>query len=399
MKTKAAVLYRMGLPAPYAESKPLVIDDVELAGPGEGEVLVEVVAAGLCHSDLSVIDGSRPRVMPMLLGHEAAGIVRELGPGVRSVAAGDHVVFSFVPLCGRCPMCAGGRAALCENGSKANAAGTLLTGQRRLKNRAGEPLNHHLGVSGFAQFTVAATESLVRIDADMPFEKAALFGCAVMTGVGAVVNTAKVEAGAAVVIVGLGGVGLSAVMGAKAAGAGPIVAVDRLESKLALALKLGASHAVLVSEARRVSEGARPATSHGSISLADASGSLDQIRSLTDGGAHYAFECAGHPDALALAYAATRRGGTTIAVGLPSPKLSFSLPHVNLVADERTLKGSFMGSCIPSRDVPRFMAMHRAGLLPIDALHTHTLALDDVNAGMDALASGQAVRQIIRFSG
>ncbi len=284
-------------------------------------------------------------------------------------------MFSFVPLCGRCSMCAGGRAALCENGSKANAAGTLLSGQRRLKNRAGEPLNHHLGVSGFAQFTVAAAESLVWIDANMPLEKAALFGCAVMTGVGAVVNTAKVEPGAAVVIVGLGGVGLSAVMGAKTAGAGPIVAVDRLESKLALARKLGATHAV----------------------LASAADSVEQIRSLTDGGAHYAFECAGHPDALALAYAATRRGGTTVAVGLPSPKLAFALPHVNLVADERTLKGSFMGSCIPSRDVPRFMAMYRAGLLPIDGLHTHTIALDDINAGMDALASGQAVRQMIRF--
>jgi alcohol dehydrogenase len=375
MKTKAAVLYRMGQPAPYAESKPLVIDDVELDGPGEGEVLVEVVAAGLCHSDLSVIDGSRPRPMPMLLGHEAAGVVRELGPGVRSVAERDRVVFSFVPICGRCAMCVGGRAALCENGSKVNAAGTLLRGERRLKNRAGETLNHHLGVSAFAQFTVVAAESLVKIDADLPLEKAALFGCAVMTGVGAVVNTAKVEPGAAVAIVGLGGVGLSAVMGAKAAGAWPIVAVDRLESKLTLAKTLGATHPV----------------------LASAADAAEQIRAITAGGAHYALECVGHPDALALAYAASRRGGTVVAVGLPSPKLTFPLPHVNLVAEERTIKGSFMGSCVPSRDVPRFIAMHRAGQLPIDALHTHTIALDDINAAFDALASGQAVRQMIRF--
>ena len=376
MKTKAAVLYRSGLPRPYAESQPLVVDDVELSGPGEGEVLVEVGAAGICHSDLSVIDGSRPRVMPMLLGHEAAGTVREVGPGVRSVAAGDHVVFSYVPLCGRCTMCAAGRRALCENGLKANLAGTLLNGQRRLTNRSGEMLHHHLGVSAFAQFTVAMAESLVRIDAELPLEKAALFGCAVMTGVGAVVNTAKVQAGASVVIVGLGGVGLSAVLGAKAAGAGPIVAVDVLESKLDLARKFGATHVV-------------PATA------ADAG---EQICAVTNGGADYALECAGHPDGLALAYAATRRGGTTVAVGLPSPKLSFPLSHVSLVADERTIKGSFMGSSVPPRDIPRFVAMYRSGLLPVDLLHTHTIPLEEINAGMDALASGQVVRQMIRFN-
>jgi alcohol dehydrogenase len=375
MKAKAAVLYRMGLPRPYAESKPLVVDDVELFGPAEGEVLVEVGAAGLCHSDLSVIDGSRPRIMPMLLGHEAAGIVREIGPGVRSVAAGDHVVFSYVPLCGRCSACATGRGALCENGTRANLAGTLLNGQRRLKNRVGDPLYHHLGVSAFSQFTVAMAESLVRIDPELPLDKAALFGCAVMTGVGAVVNTAKVEPGAAVVIVGLGGVGLSAVMGAKAVGAGPIVAVDLLESKLALARKLGATHVV----------------------HAAAADAVEQIRAATHAGADYALECAGHPDALALAYSATRRGGTTIAVGLPSPKLTFPLSHLSLVADERTIKGSFMGSCVPQRDVPRFVAMYRAGLLPVDLLHTDTIALENINAGMDALASAQVVRQMIRF--
>ena len=365
----------MAQPAPYAESKPLAIEDLEISGPREGEVLVELAAAGLCHSDLSVIDGSRPRVMPMVLGHEAAGIVREIGPGVRSVVEGDHVVFSFVPICGRCPMCLGGRGAMCENGSTANLAGTLLNGARRFTDAAGREVNHHLGVSAFSQFSVAVAESLVPIDRDLPLEKAALFGCAVMTGVGAVVNTAKVESGAAVAIFGLGGVGLSAVLGARAAGAGPIVAVDLLETKLALARKFGATHTV----------------------NAAAIDALEQIRSVTGGGAHYAFECVGHPAGLAQAYAATRRGGTTVAVGLPSPSLSFPLTHVSLVSEERTIKGSFMGSCVPQRDIPRFIAMYRSGLLPVDQLHTHSIRLEEINAGMDALAAGQVVRQIIRF--
>jgi Zn-dependent alcohol dehydrogenase len=236
-------------------------------------------------------------------------------------------------------------------------------------------VNHHLGVSAFSQFTVAAAESLVPVDANLPLEKAALFGCAVMTGVGAVVNTAKVEAGMAVAVFGLGGVGLSAVLGARAAGAGPIVAIDLLEPKLALARQFGATHTV----------------------NAAAPDALDQIRAATGGGAHYAFECVGHPAGLAQAYAATRRGGTTVAVGLPSPSLSFPLTHVSLVSEERTIKGSFMGSCVPQRDIPRFIAMYRSGVLPVDQLHTDTIRLEDINAGMDALAAGQVVRQVIGF--
>src|SRR5690606_24640433 len=202
----AAVLYEMGRPRPYAESSPVEIREVELAEPGKGEVLVEVAAAGLCHSDLSVIDGSRPRVMPMVLGHEASGVVREVGPGVRDISPGQHVVFSFVPVCGECDFCAGGRGALCEAGAKANAAGTLLSGGRRFGDPRSDELNHHLGVSGFSQFTVAAQESLVVIDKTLPLTTAALFGCAVLTGVGAVLNTAQVEPERSVAVFGLGGV-------------------------------------------------------------------------------------------------------------------------------------------------------------------------------------------------
>src|SRR4051794_30703273 len=217
MRTKAAVLYEMGKPQPYADSSPLVIEDLELDAPGHGEVLVEVVAAGLCHSDLSTINGSRPRPLPMVLGHEASGIVRDLGAGVADLKVDDHVVFSFVPTCGRCLCCATGRPALCENGAASNTAGTLLGGGVRFR-KGGAPVLHHLGVSAFSRYTVAAQESLVLIDPAMPIERAALFGCAVLTGIGAVTNAAKVVPGQSVAVFGLGGVGLSAVMGAKLAG-------------------------------------------------------------------------------------------------------------------------------------------------------------------------------------
>jgi alcohol dehydrogenase len=232
MKTKAAVLYNMGAQSPYAKSLPLVIDEISLAGPSAGEVLVEIAGAGLCHSDLSVIDGSRPRTMPMVMGHEASGIVRDVGADVREFAPGDHVVFSFVPVCGRCSFCASGRGALCEPGARANVAGTLLSGARHFSDSKSMACNHHLGVSAFSQFTVAAQESLVKIDASLPLTTAALFGCAVMTGVGAVVNTARVTPGSSVAVFGMGGVGLSVIMGAHAIGAYPIIAIDRISVKL-----------------------------------------------------------------------------------------------------------------------------------------------------------------------
>jgi alcohol dehydrogenase len=374
MKTRAAVLRQMGLPAPYAQSKPLAIETIELAPPGPGELLVRVTAAGLCHSDLSVIDGTRPRVMPMALGHEAAAVVVECGAGVADYAPGDAVVFSFVPVCGHCAPCASGRAALCEPGAKANVAGTLLGGARRLSDASGE-ISHHLGVSGFAEHAVVAAASAVKIEAGLPPEIAALFGCAVLTGVGAVVNTAKVEPGATVAIFGLGGVGLAALLGARASGAATIIAVDLLESKLALAKELGATHVVNAANGD-------PAAA---------------IREIVRGGVAYCFESAGNERALAAAYAATARGGTTITMGLPHPSKQFSISAVSLTVEERTVKGSYMGSAVPSRDIPRFIAMYRAGLLPVDRLLTHRLRLDEINEGFDVLARGEAVRQVVLF--
>ncbi|MGH6903985.1 MAG: alcohol dehydrogenase catalytic domain-containing protein, partial [Geminicoccaceae bacterium] len=240
MKTRAAVLQAIGRPPPYAKSRPLVVEELALDPPGPGEVLIEIKAAGLCHSDLSVINGDRPRPTPMALGHEAAGIVRELGPGVSDLAAGDHVVLVFVPSCGRCIACMEGRPALCEPGAAANGAGHLLSGTRKLR-RADGPVHHHMGVSAFAELAVVSHNSCVRIDPELPLEEAALFGCAVLTGVGAVVNTARVMPGQSVAVVGLGGVGLNAVLGARLAGARRIVALDLVDDKLALAREIGAT--------------------------------------------------------------------------------------------------------------------------------------------------------------
>src|SRR6266508_1847737 len=231
MKIRGAVLQAMGAETPYARSRPLVIEDVDLDPPGAGEVLVKIAAAGLCHSDLSVINGDRPRPTPMLLGHEAAGVVEETGASVTDLQKGDHVVMVFVPSCGHCLPCAEGRPALCEPGAAANTAGTLLSGARRL-HRNGSEVHHHLGISGFAEYATVSRRSLVKVDRELPLDQAALFGCAVLTGVGAVVNTAKVAAGQTVAVIGLGGVGLAALIGAVSAGASRVVAIDLAGDKL-----------------------------------------------------------------------------------------------------------------------------------------------------------------------
>lgn len=373
MKVRAAVLREAGLPAPYAASRPLSIETLELSAPGPREICVRVLAAGLCHSDLSVIDGSRPRPLPMVLGHEATGEVVEVGAYVQDLVPGDHVVFSFVPMCGHCDPCAGGRPALCEPGALANVAGTLLAGTRHWKDGGNNELQHHLGVSGFADYTVVSAHSAVRIDADLPPEIAALFGCAVMTGIGAVVNTARVMPGESVAVFGLGGVGLAALLGARASSAHPLIAVDVAEHKLALARELGASHCI---DARQPD-------------------AVAAIRDASGGGVHHAIESVGSEQVLAQAYSATRRGGTTVTVGLPAPDRMFSIPAVSLVAEERTVKGSYMGSAVPGRDIPRYIAMYRAGLLPVERLLTHRLQLDEINAGFDRLARGEAIRQVV----
>jgi Zn-dependent alcohol dehydrogenase len=374
MRVRGAVLREMGLPKPYVDSRPLEIVDLELDPPGPGELLVRVGAAGLCHSDLSVIDGSRPRVMPMVLGHEAAGEVVGTGGDTPGFGEGDHVVLSFVPTCGACGPCRAGRVALCEPGAAANAAGSLLSGARRWSepgNGDAHPLHHHLGVSAFADHVVVSARSAVKVDPSLPHEIAALFGCAVLTGVGAAVNSAQVVEGDRVVVFGLGGVGLAALLGARMAGAAEIVAVDTVEDKLEQARRLGATpvHA--------------------------GEGVVDAIREATGGGGDKVIETVGNARVLAQAYEATRRGGVTVTVGLPHPEQRLDIQAVSLVTEERTLKGSYLGSCVPERDIPRFVTAYQEGRLPVQELLTHRITLDELNEGFDRLAAGAAVRQAV----
>ena len=381
MKTRAAVLETIGLPAPYAQSRPLRIREVELAPPGPGEVLIRVRAAGLCHSDLSVVSGDRPRPVPMVLGHESAAEVVECGAGVSAGAGGlrpgDRVVLVFMPSCGGCMPCMEGRPALCEPGAASNGAGTLLSGERRL-SLDGTAVHHHVGVSCFADYAVVSQRSCVKIDlseAELSHAEAALFGCAVLTGAGAVINTARVQAGSSVAVLGLGGVGFSALLAAVASGAREVVAIDLNDAKLELARELGATACV----------------------NAAAPDAAEQVRALTRGGVDYAFEMAGAIPAMELAWRITRRGGSTISAGLPHPDKRFALPPVQLVAEERTLRGSYIGSAVPARDIPRYIELYRRGKLPVDRLMGERLALEDINLGFDRLASGHALRDVVVF--
>jgi len=374
MKVRAAVLNAMGSKPPYARSRPLSIEEIDLDPPGPAEVLVKIAAAGLCHSDLSVINGDRLRPTPMVLGHEAAAIIEQPGPDVEDVKKGDHVALLFVPSCGRCLPCAEGRPTLCEPAAAANFAGTLLSGERRLK-RDGKPLHHHLGLSAFAEYAVVSRQSLVKIDPDLPLAEAALFGCAVLTGVGAVVNTAKVPPGATVGVVGMGGVGLAALLGATLAGARRIVAVDMADDKLARARQLGATD----------------------MFNAGAATAVQDIRDATSGGLDYVFEMAGSARALELAYRITKRGGMTVTAGLPPPDATMALPPAHMVIEERTVKGSYYGSSVPLRDLPRYIALYRQGRLPVDRLMSERLSFDEINLGFDRLHEGKTVRQVIAF--
>ena len=374
MNTKAAILHQMELERPYSVSNPLKIEDVTLDDPGFNEVVVKIKAAGLCHSDLSVIDGNRPRPLPMALGHEASGVVVELGEGVDKLSVGDHVVFAFLPSCGSCSYCNTGRAALCEPGAEANGKGTLLGGHKRIHNE-GNYYHHHLGVSGFAEFAVVSIDSLVKIDQEIPFEIAALFGCAIMTGVGAVVNTAQLKFGESILIVGLGGVGLSAILGAKAAGASNIIAADLNPQKRAIGKKLGAHYTIDSSKKN----------------------ALQFLKDLSGGGVDVALEFAGAISALEFAFHATKRGGTTVTAALPHPDAKLEISPVTLVGQEKSLKGSYLGSCIPSRDIPAYIELYKTGRLDVEKLISHRIKLEDINDGFERLAQGDALRQIILF--
>jgi alcohol dehydrogenase len=366
MEIVGAVLERTAAPRPYASSAPLTVTTLELDPPGDGEILVRIEAAGVCHSDLSVVDGSRVRPTPMLLGHEAAGIVEALGDGVDDLSLGDRVVMTFLPRCENCAGCATNGRLPCEVGSAANGAGTLLGGKTRL-TRDGEPIAHHLGVSAFATHAVVNRASVVRVEQDVPPDVAALLGCAVLTGGGAVVNAANPAPGDSVIVVGLGGVGMAAVLVAQALGH-RVIGVDALENKLASAREFGIAETYTPQE---VSD-----------------------QRIT---APIVIEAAGNPRAFETAVQATAPGGKTVTVGLPSPDARSSISPLVLTAEARTIVGSYLGSSVPSRDIPRFASLWREGKLPIEKLISGRIRLEDINSAMDALADGRALRQIIIF--
>ncbi len=366
---RGAVLDQIGLPRPYRESAPLTIEDLELSAPGPGELLVRMEAAGLCHSDLSVVDGNRVRPVPMLLGHEAAGVVEQLGPGDSDLRPGRRVVMTFLPRCGHCPACATDGLTPCEPGSAANTAGTLLSGAIRL-TRDGQPVHHHLGISGFASHAVVDRRSVVPVDSDVPPSVAALLGCAVLTGGGAVLNVGRPRPGQRVIVVGLGGVGLAAVLTALAHPDVRVVGVDQRTDKLHTARTLGAHEAYTPDQA------------------VDANLKAQLV-----------IEAAGHPDALATAIQLTAPGGRTITVGLPPPDARLTVSPWGLVAEGRSLIGSYLGSAVPARDIPRFVDLWRSGRLPVEQLVSSTITLDELNEGLDRLADGAAVRQLITLPG
>jgi NDMA-dependent alcohol dehydrogenase len=364
---RAAVLREVGAP--------LSVEDVELAAPGPGEVEVRLVASGVCHSDWNVVSGATPNPLPAVLGHEGAGVVEAVGAGVATVAEGDHVVLSWLPSCGRCFYCTLGRPALCDVAMADMFRGTLPGGELRLSlNR--DPVYHYSYLSAFAERCVVPEGCCVAVRADAPFEVAALVGCAVMTGFGAVVNRARVQPGDTVAVFGAGGVGLSAVMGARLAGAGAVVAVDPVPFKRETALELGATHAV----------------DPGSDDVAGL------LRDLTDGrGADIAVDSAGAPGVVAEAYASVRRGGTVVAVGIPPVGATADLPGTALPREEKVVTGSFYGSCRPHVDMPLVLDLYMDGRLPLDRLVTRTYRLEEINDAFAAMNAGEVARGVVNF--
>lgn len=372
MKIIGAVLEEMGRERPFAKSQPISISELELDDPGPDEVLVRIEAAGVCHSDLSVVEGNRERPLPILLGHEAAGVVVETGADVTDLKPGQRVVTVFLPRCGECENCATNGKLPCIPGTAANNGGVLLHGVTRL-SRDGKTVQHHQGVSGFATHAVLNRRSVVPVDNDVPPAVAAVLGCAVLTGGGAVVNAGKPIEGQDVMIVGLGGVGMAALLTAVSLAAaselpGEVIGVDANPDKLVRAQELGATSVYSPQE------------------LAN-----KRIK------APVVIEAAGHPKAFETAVEATAAGGTTVTVGLPSPAARSSIAPLGITAEARTIIGSYLGSAVPDHDIPLYAQMWREGRLPVEELASSTIRLEDINQAMDDLADGKAVRQIILF--
>ena len=355
-------------------NKPVVVETISVDGPKRGEVTVKMAACGVCHSDLSATNGTIPLPPPLVLGHEAAGEVVEVGEGVTTFAVGDHVVTSFIYMCGKCRFCAGGRPVLCVEQGKALV--TPPEGTPRVKDAAGKPLNIFSGCGVMAEYATVSADNLVKIDSKIPLDRAALVGCAVTTGVGAVFNTARVEPGATVAVLGCGGVGLNAIQGAAIAGAERILAIDTMQSKLDMARKFGATDTLL----------AKPGED-----------ATKEIKKLTGGGPDYAFECVGSGALAELACKAIRRGGKAVIVGVARPTDSASLKPMGMVFEEKTLQGSYFGSCVPRVDFPRMLQLYMAGKLKLDELITRRYKVEEAPQAFADLEGGKNARGVIVF--
>jgi alcohol dehydrogenase len=373
--TRAGVVMEAGLPRPYTSSRPVEVLELELLGPFRNEVLVRVDAAGLCHSDLALVEGVRRPPLPIVLGHECTGRIVEVGEGVSSVKRGDRVVLSFAQSCGTCVYCVSGRPTLCDPGRAANNEGRLVTGGTRFR-MDGREVHHHLGVSAFSENIVVPESSAIPVSIDIPPEKLALFGCAIPTAFGAVINVARVRPGSKLALFGCGGLGLNLVQAARLAGASQIIAVDVVEEKLRRAESLGATDLVNASRVDPVSE----------------------IRRLTDGrGADYVFEATGLTRVMEQAFLATRKGGTTVVLGVTSPEDRLVVPSWLIVGEERVITGAYMGSVVPKRDIPMLLELYASGRIRLEEIITDTITLDQINEGLERLAAGEAVRQIVRM--
>lgn len=365
--TRAAVLTTVGAPL-------VVRDDVEVLPPGPGEVRVAVAASGVCHSDLTLREGVLPIPLPAVLGHEGSGIVEEMGPGVEGLAPGDHVVLSWVPQCGACYYCRRGAPWLCQQADAVLMTGGLLDGTPRLR-LDGRDLFQMQGVGTFSETLVVPAISAVPVPHDLDLTIAALIGCAVLTGVGAALNTADIAPGDCVVVVGCGGVGLNIVQGARIAGAGEIVAVDVHASKLELAEALGATATVDSSRWDPAS----------------------LVRTLTgERGADVAFDAVGRPETIHQTVDLTRRGGQAVLVGLPSLDVSLNLPaFLGVILAARTVKGCWYGSADTRRDIPRMVGLHRRGDLRLEELVTRRIGLEELDDAFAAMQAGEVARSVV----
>lgn len=367
MKSRAAVLFESG--------QPFEVCEVDVQAPQAGEVLVEIVAAGVCHTDYSIRTGQLAAPLPAILGHEGAGIVRDVGKGVTSVKPGDHVIPLWRLSCGDCEYCNASRPALCAAGTDIRASGRLQDGTSRFSYE-GKEIKHFAGVSSFSNFTVIPEGAVLKIPQDLPLELAALLGCAVITGIGAVMNAAQVGPGSKVAVFGAGGVGVNVVQGAAMAGADMIIAVDRYDSRLEQAREFGATHCINAADGDTVA----------------------LIRELTGGrGVDYAFEAAGLAVTLEQAYASLAKRGVALAVGIPPNAAEIKISAAMLVYEERSLAGSLYGSAAPKQDIPEMIRLYRDGDLKLDELLTRSYPIEEINEAYAAMESGETLRSVVTF--